>query len=117
MAKKKASTRQQRVKLKIKKGDLVRVIAGEDKGKEGRVLKVFPKEQRVLVEGVRIVKKHVRPSEEYPQGGIIEKEMPIHISNVMLIDPETGEPTRVGRKRNEEGKLVRYAKRSGKILD
>lgn len=109
--------KQKRVKLKIKKGDLVKVIAGDDKGKTGRVLKVFPDKMRVLVEGVNIVKKHVRPSPQYPQGGIIEMEAPIHISNVMVIDPETGEPTRVGRRRNKEGKLERYAKKSGKTLD
>lgn len=104
-------------KLKIKKGDLVKVIAGDDRGKSGRVLKVFPDRMRVLVEGVNIVKKHLKPSPRHPQGGIIEKEAPIHISNVMLIDPQTGEPTRVGRRRNQEGKLERYAKKSGKALD
>ena len=104
-------------KLKIKKGDLVKVITGDNKGKVGRVLKVFPKEGRIIVEGVNLVKKHVKPSQENPQGGIIQVEAPIHISNVMLIDPETGEPTRVGRKRLENGKIVRYAKKSGKILD
>ncbi len=115
MAKKK-ETKRKRVKLKIKKGDVVMVMRGKFKGVKGRVIKVFPEEQRVLVEGVVNV-KHVKPSEQFPQGGIIEVERPIHISNVMIIDPETGEPTRVGRKRNEEGKLVRYAKKSGKILD
>ena len=115
MAKKK-ETKRKRVKLKIKKGDIVMVMRGKFKGVKGRVIKVFPEEQRVLVEGVVNV-KHVKPSEQFPQGGIIEVERPIHISNVMIIDPETGEPTRVGRKRNEEGKLVRYAKKSGKILD
>lgn len=104
-------------KLKIKKGDLVKVIAGEYKGAQGRVLKVFPEEGRIIVEGVNIVKKHVKPSQKYPQGGIIEMEAPIHISNVMLVDPKTGEPTRVGRKRLEDGRIVRYAKKSGEILD
>ncbi len=106
-------------KLKIKKGDIVQVIAGDYayRGKQGRVLAVFPEEQRIIVEGVNLVKKHVKPSQEFPQGGIIEVEAPIHISNVMLVDPETGEPTRVGRKRLEDGRIVRYAKKSGKILD
>ncbi|WP_163328416.1 50S ribosomal protein L24 [Desulfurobacterium thermolithotrophum] len=103
-------------KFKIKAGDKVIVIAGKDKGKVGKVLKVLPEEERVIVEGVRIVKKHLRPSQKYPEGGIIEKEAPIHISNVMLICPKTGKPTRVGIK-FENGKKVRYAKRSGAVID
>ncbi|NPA35097.1 MAG: 50S ribosomal protein L24 [Chlorobi bacterium] len=113
---KKKETKRKRIKLKIKKDDIVMVMRGKFRGHKGRVIKVFPEEQRILVEGVVNV-KHVKPSEQFPQGGIIKVERPIHISNVMLIDPETGEPTRVGRKRNEEGKLVRYAKKSGKIID
>jgi len=113
---KKKEVKRKRVKLKIKKGDTVMVMRGKFRGHTGRVIKVFPEEQRILVEGV-VNLKHVKPSEQFPQGGIVEVERPIHISNVMLIDPETGEPTRVGRKRNEEGKLVRYAKKSGKIID
>ncbi len=103
-------------KFKIKAGDKVMVITGKDKGKVGKVLKVLPEEERVIVEGVRIVKKHLRPSQKYPEGGIIEKEAPIHISNVMLVDPKTGKPTRVGIK-FENGKKVRYAKRSGAVID
>ncbi|ADU96241.1 50S ribosomal protein L24 [Thermovibrio ammonificans] len=103
-------------KFKIKAGDKVIVIAGKDKGKVGKVLKVLPEKERVIVEGVRIVKKHVRPSQTNPEGGIIEKEAPIHISNVMLVDPKTGEPTRVGIK-FVDGKKVRYAKKSGEIID
>ncbi len=103
-------------KFKIKAGDKVVVIAGKDKGKVGKVLKVLPEEERVIVEGVRIVKKHLRPSQKYPEGGIIEKEAPIHISNVMLIDPKTNKPTRVGIK-FVDGKKVRYAKRSGEVID
>ena len=103
-------------KFKIKTGDKVIVIAGKDKGKVGKVLKVLPEEERVIVEGVRIVKKHLRPSQKYPEGGIIEKETPIHISNVMLVDPKTNKPTRVGIK-IVDGKKHRYAKRSGEIID
>ncbi len=88
------------MRLKIKKNDNVIVIAGNEKGKTGKVLKVFPKKQRVIVEGVNIVKRHTRPSQKNPQGGIIKKEAPIHISNVMLIDPKTNERTRVGSKIN-----------------
>ncbi|GAB6932368.1 50S ribosomal protein L24 [Calditerricola satsumensis] len=104
-------------KLHVKTGDLVMVIAGKDKGKKGRILKAFPKKQRVLVEGVNLVKKHVRPSPDNPQGGIITVEAPIHVSNVMPIDPKTGQPTRVGYKILENGKKVRIAKKSGAVLD
>lgn len=104
--------------LKIKRGDTVMVIAGNDKGKIGKVLAVYPKAMRVLVEGVNIRKRHVRPSPRYPQGGIISKEMPIHISNVMLID-NNGRPTRVGIRRVErDGKIVRMriAKTTGEEI-
>lgn len=102
--------------MHVKKGDKVKVIAGKDKGKEGVILRVFPKENRVIVEGVNLVKKHTRPSQDNPQGGIITQEAPIHASNVMPIDPKTGEPTRVGYK-FVDGKKVRYAKKSGAVLD
>ncbi|RMG79510.1 MAG: 50S ribosomal protein L24 [Bacteroidetes bacterium] len=101
-------------KLHIKKGDIVFVNAGRDKGVEGEVLEVFPKKSRAIVKGVNIVKKHTKPTQDKP-GGIIEVPAPIHISNLMLKDPKTGEPTRVGRK-IEDGKLVRYAKKSGAII-
>ncbi len=107
-------------KLHVKKGDDVKVIAGNDKGKEGRVLAVFPKKDRVLVEGINMRIHHDKPSQQNPQGGRIEREAPIHISNVMVIDPNSGEPTRIGRKRIEEdggGRWVRYAKTSGEIID
>ncbi|MDQ0190415.1 50S ribosomal protein L24 [Alicyclobacillus cycloheptanicus] len=104
-------------KLHVKKGDKVVVIAGKDKTKTGRVLAVYPKEQRVLVEGVNIVKRHTKPSMAYQEGGIIEKEAPVHVSNVQLVDPKTGAPTRIGYKVLEDGKKVRYAKKSGEVID
>ncbi|WP_372636021.1 50S ribosomal protein L24 [Fodinibius sp.] len=107
-------------KLHVKKGDNVKIIAGNEKGKEGRVLAVFPAKERVLVEGVNMRVHHDKPTQENPQGGRIEREVAVHISNVMVIDPSTGEPTRIGRKRIEEdggGRWVRYAKNSGEIID
>lgn len=101
--------------MRIKSGDKVRVIAGKDKGQEGIVLKTLPKENRVVVEGVNIVKKHSKPS-QLTQGGIEEVEAAIHVSNVMLIDPSTDEPTRVGY-RFEDGKKVRYSKKSGEVIN
>ncbi|KPC97830.1 50S ribosomal protein L24 [Geobacillus sp. BCO2] len=94
----------------------MQVISGKDKGKQGVILAAFPKKNRVIVEGVNIVKKHAKPSQANPQGGIIEKEAPIHVSKVMPLDPKTGEPTRIGYKM-VDGKKVRYAKKSGEILD
>ncbi|WP_031406207.1 50S ribosomal protein L24 [Geobacillus vulcani] len=102
--------------MHVKKGDKVQVISGKDKGKQGVILAAFPKKKRVIVEGVNIVKKHAKPSQANPQGGIIEKEAPIHVSKVMPLDPKTGEPTRIGYK-IVDGKKVRYAKKSGEILD
>jgi len=101
-------------KIHIKKGDQVIVTEGAYKGKKGRVLEVFPKKYRALVEGVNIVKKHQKPTNE-SQGGIIEREAPVHISNLMLADPKTGEATRIGRKL-VDGKMVRYSKKSGEII-
>ncbi|MCM3715674.1 MULTISPECIES: 50S ribosomal protein L24 [Halalkalibacter] len=102
--------------MHVKKGDTVKVISGKDKGKQGVILEAFPKKNRVLVEGVNIVKKHAKPSQDNPQGGILNQEAPIHSSNVMPIDPKSGEPTRVGYK-VENGKKVRIAKKSGEALD
>ncbi|MFC3885303.1 50S ribosomal protein L24 [Bacillus songklensis] len=102
--------------MHVKKGDKVMVISGKDKGKQGVILEAYPKKNRVLVEGVNVVKKHSKPSQANPQGGIINKEAPIHVSNVMPLDPKTGEPTRVGYK-VEDGKKVRVAKKSGEVLD
>ena len=103
-------------KLHIKKGDTVYVLAGEDRGKTGRVLKVLVTKQRAIVEGVNIVTKATKPSAKHPQGGLVKMEAPIHISNLSLLDPKTGKPTRIGRRRNDEGKLVRYAKKSGEEM-
>lgn len=113
-------TKNKRKKLHVKKGDEVKIIAGNDKGKEGRVLAVFPSKERVLVEGINMRIHHDKPTQDNPQGGRIEREMAVHISNVMVIDPTTGEPTRIGRKRIEEdggGRWVRYSKKSGEIID
>ncbi|MEC0303523.1 50S ribosomal protein L24 [Terribacillus sp. 179-K 1B1 HS] len=102
--------------MHVKKGDKVKVITGKDRGKEGTILEAYPKKDRVLVEGVNIVKKHAKPSQDNPQGGILEIEAAIHVSNVMLIDPKTGEPTRVGYE-VKDGKKVRIAKKSGQAID
>jgi large subunit ribosomal protein L24 len=102
--------------MHVKKGDKVVVISGKDKGKQGIILSAFPKQNRVLVEGVNIVKKHSKPSQLNPQGGIISREAAIHASNVMPLDPKSGKPTRVGYK-IEDGKKVRVAKISGESLD
>jgi large subunit ribosomal protein L24 len=106
-----------KAKLHVKKGDQVIVLTGKDKGKKGRILEAYPSEQRVLVEGVNIVKRHTRPNPTNPQGGIIEKEAPIHVSNVAIVDPKTGGPTRIGKKILSDGTKVRYAKKSGEVLD
>jgi large subunit ribosomal protein L24 len=103
-------------KLHIKKGDSVMVITGESKGQKGRVLEVNREKERALVEGVNLVSKHTKPNAKAPQGGIIKKEAPVHISNLMLIDPTSGKPTRIGKKLNEKNKLVRYSKKSGEEI-
>lgn len=102
--------------MHVKKGDKVKVLTGKDRGKEGVVLEAFPKKDRVLVEGVNMVKVHAQPSQENPQGGILNVEAPIHVSNVLPIDPKTGEPTRVGYE-FKDGKKIRIAKKSGEPLD
>lgn len=101
---------------KIKKGDKVVVLAGRDKGKTGEVVQVMPTEDRVIVSGVNVVKRHTRPTQADP-GGIKEKEAAIHVSNVAVADPKTGEPTRVGFKTLENGRKVRFAKSSGEVID
>lgn len=103
-------------KFHIKKDDKVKVLAGEDKGKTGKVIRIVTDKNKAVVEGINVVKKHQKPSAENPQGGIVEMEAPIHMSNLMLIDPKTDEPTRVGRKQDENGKLVRYAKKSKEVI-
>jgi large subunit ribosomal protein L24 len=104
------------VKLKIKKGDNVVVICGRDKGRTGEVLRVFPADRRVIVQGVNIAKRHTKPRMGEP-GGIIEKELPLHISNIAHVDPASGKPTRVGYKILGDGRKVRFARRSGEVID
>ena len=111
----KAKAKGNRIK-KIRKGDSVVVITGRDKGKKGDVLRVLPREGRVVVQGVNVVKRHMRPSATQT-GGIVEKEAPIHVSNVALVDPDSGKATRVGFKFLEGNRKVRYAKRSGEMID
>lgn len=103
-------------KFHIKKGDTVQVITGEYKGQKGRVLEMLPKKGKAIIEGVNMVSKHAKPNSENPQGGITKKEAPINISNLLVVDPSTGEPTRVGRKLNKDNKLVRYAIKSGEEI-
>ena len=103
-------------KLHIRKGDTVMVLAGNSKGQTGKVLRVLVKEQKAIVEGLNMVSKSQKPSAKFPQGGIIKMEAPIQISNLNVVDPKTGKATRVGRKLNAEGKLVRYAKKSGEEI-
>ena len=104
------------MKLHIKKGDTVYVNAGDDKGKTGRVLEVQVKKNRAFVEGVNMVSKSTKPTAKYPQGGIVQMEAPVHISNLNVVDPKTGKPTRVGRRKNDAGKSVRYSKKSGEEI-
>jgi large subunit ribosomal protein L24 len=105
---------------KLKKNDKVKVISGNNKGKEGKILKIYRDKDRVIVEGVNIIKRHTRPNQKNPQGGISQKEAPVHISNVMLIDPKAGEPSRLGMQiiEDESGKKkrMRYGKKSGEII-
>tara|TARA_B100001758_G_C18218083_1_gene508744 strand:+ start:261 stop:584 length:324 start_codon:yes stop_codon:yes gene_type:complete len=104
-------------KIKIIKNDTVIVTSGNSKGVKGKVIKVFPSENKAMVEGVNLISKHTKPNAANPQGGIIKQEAKIHISNLMLIDPKSGEATKVGRKRDEKsGKLVRFAKKTGEVL-
>jgi large subunit ribosomal protein L24 len=104
------------IKLHIKKGDTVIVNAGEYRSRQGRVLEVIRVKNKAIVEGINLVSKHTKPNAKSPQGGILKKEAPIHISNLMLIDPKSGEKTRIGRRLNENNKLVRYAKKSGEEI-
>jgi large subunit ribosomal protein L24 len=109
-------THEQPTKLKIRKGDLVKVIAGDSKGSQGKILEIIIDKGRAIVEGANMVSKHTKPNAAKPNGGIVKQEAAIAISNLMLIDPKSGKPTRVGRKRNDAGKLVRVAKISGEEI-
>jgi len=107
--------------MKIKKNDMVMVIAGNDRGKTGKVLKVFPKINRVIIEGINIRKRHTKPSQKNPQGGILEKEASIHVSNIMMLDPKTNEPTRLGAQiildeKSGKKKRARVSKISGEMI-
>ena len=104
------------LKLKIRKGDTVVVLCGRDKGKTGEVIKVRPKDQRVVVRGVNMIKRHTRPSQTTP-GGVLEREAALHISNLAIADPKDGKPTRVGYRVLEDGRKVRFAKLSGEVID
>lgn len=106
-----------RPKLHVRRGDTVLVLTGKDRGKRGKVLRALPDRGRVIVEGVNVVKRHQKPTRQVMQGGIIEKEAPIHASNVMLVCPRCGSPTRVGRRRREDGRGVRVCKRCGEDID
>ncbi len=103
-------------KFNIKKGDTVRVLTGDSKTQQGKVLEVLTKTDKAIVEGVNLVSKHTKPNAAQPQGGIVKKEAAIHVSNLMIVEPATGKPTRVGRKLNENNKLVRYSKKSGEEI-
>jgi len=103
--------------MRIKKNDMVRIMSGNDKGKEGKVLKVFPEKNRIIVEKVNLIKRHTRASRDVPQGGIIEKEGPINASNVMLVCPNTGKRTRIGKDQLSDGSRARVSKKSGEMLN
>ncbi len=103
--------------MRVKKGDMVAVVSGNDKGKKGKVLKVFPDKHRIIVEKVKMIKRHTKASRDVPQGGIIEKEGSIHVSNVMLVCPTTGRPTRIGKEILSDGSRARVSKKSGEMLN
>ncbi len=103
-------------KLHIRKGDTVLVIAGNSRGKKGRILEVIRAKNKALVEGINMVTKHLKPSATHPNGGIEKREAPIHISNLKVVDPSTGEATRIGRKQNPDGRLERYSKKTGEFV-
>jgi large subunit ribosomal protein L24 len=104
------------IKLHIKKGDNVQILSGVHRGEEGQILEIDKKKMRAIVEGKNLVSKHTRPNAAHPEGGIIKEEAGIHISNLMLIDPKSGGPSRIGRKKDEEGNSVRYFKKSGQVI-
>jgi len=104
------------MKFHVKKGDLVKVISGNSKGKEGKITLMLPEKQKAIVEGVNVVTKHLKPTAQNPNGSIEKKEAPIHLSNLMVIDPSNGLPTKIGRKLNKEGKLQRFSKKTNTFL-
>jgi len=112
-----ASKINKQTKLHVKTGDTVKVIAGDDKGKTGKILAIDTQKQRAFVEGINMVTKHVKTTAAKPQGGIEKKEASVHISNLMLVDPKSCEATRIGRKMGDNGKLVRYAKKTGEVIN
>jgi large subunit ribosomal protein L24 len=103
-------------KLHVRRGDTVKVIAGDDKGKSGKVMEILIEKRRVVIEGVNLITKHQKPSAGKPEGGIKKVEGTVHISNVMVVDPSSGNPVRTGRKLNEKGKLQRYSKKTGEFI-
>lgn len=103
-------------KLHIRRGDKVVVIAGDEKGKTGTIVSVDLNNDKAIIEGLNMVTRHNKPTASNPNGGIVKKEAPIHVSNIALVDPKTGKPTKVGRKEDKNGKLVRYAKKSGEVV-
>jgi len=108
--------RNSKAKLHIRKGDTVAIIAGDDKGKQGKVLEVFIEKNRAIVEGINVVTKHTKPSAGKPEGGLKKTEAALHVSNLKLVDPATGKPTRIGRKLNDKKKLQRYSKKTGEFI-
>jgi large subunit ribosomal protein L24 len=103
-------------KFHVKRGDTVYVNTGEYKGQQGRVLEIIARDEKAIVEGINMVSKHTKPNAQYPQGGIIKKEAPIHLSNLMIVDGSSGKPTKVGRRLNDKDKLVRFSKNSGEEI-
>lgn len=103
-------------KLHVRKGDTVKVLSGNDRGKTGKVLDVYPKDYKAIIEGVNMVFKHVKPSASNPEGGINKQEAPVALNKLMVVDPSTGEPTRIGRKLNDKGQLQRYSKKTGEFI-
>ena len=104
------------MKFHVKKGDTVKIISGNNKGKEGKISLMLVEDQKAIVEGVNLITKHLKPTAQNPNGSIVKKEAPIHISNLMVIDPSNGQPTRIGRKLNKEGKLQRFSKKTNTFL-
>jgi large subunit ribosomal protein L24 len=109
-------TEKRQTKFHVRKGDTVKVIAGDAKGKTGKVLSIVTADNKAFIEGINIVSKHTKPTAANPNGGIVKKEAPVHISNLMVVDPATGEATRIGRKADKKGKIARYSKKTGEVI-